>query len=321
MIKKNDINSIINKKCAPSKKFTDKSCFSLESLIKIANKYNEINSDKIDIKLSKELLVNELELKLSNDCSNQSCWTRLQIIEELDDNDILNNTFRPDGPPKKYDWLSTTNIDEVLKQYQYVHANFIFLGAVPYDFDEINILGINNLNFKKLEDEGKTKIGIVINLDNHNQNGSHWVSLYFDLNNYEIYFYDSVGKQPGKKIKLFINKIVKYLYYKKYNTKLQLYDIYKQIKIYYNTQSDKINKLLKKNQNIYNLITYFDIRYNSKQNQFKNSECGVYSINFILRLLNGESFDFITNTLINDDDMNNYRNLYFSNVNYHINKN
>ena len=231
MIKKNDINSIINKKCAPSKKFTDKSCFSLESLIKIANKYNEINSDKIDIKLSKELLVNELELKLSNDCSNQSCWTRLQIIEELDDNDILNNTFRPDGPPKKYDWLSTTNIDEVLKQYQYVHANFIFLGAVPYDFDEINILGINNLNFKKLEDEGKTKIGIVINLDNHNQNGSHWVSLYFDLNNYEIYFYDSVGKQPGKKIKLFINKIVKYLYYKKYNTKLQLYDIYKQIKI------------------------------------------------------------------------------------------
>ena len=34
-----------------------------------------------------------------------------------------------------------------------------------------------------------------------------------------------------------------------------------------------------------------NVEYNRNRHQFKNSECGVYSINFILRLLEGESFE------------------------------
>ena len=59
---------------------------------------------------------------------------------------------------------------------------------VPYDFDELSFLEVSNVNFDDLEKEGKTKIGMVVNLDKHNKSGSHWVSLFIDLNNDQIYF-------------------------------------------------------------------------------------------------------------------------------------
>ena len=67
------------------------------------------------------------------------------------------------------------------------------------------------------------------------------------------------------------------------------------------------------NSNIY--LKDFDIRYNKIRHQFKNSECGVYSMNFIIRLLNGESFNAITQNITKDDDMNECRKVYFNNIN------
>ena len=64
-----------------------------------------------------------------------------------------------------------------------------------------------------------------------------------------------------------------------------------------------------------NDTTLFDVRYNKIQHQFKNSECGVYSMNFIIRLLNNESFDHIVNNITKDDKMNDCRNAYFINNN------
>jgi hypothetical protein len=59
----------------------------------------------------------------------------------------------------------------------------------------------------------------------------------------------------------------------------------------------------------------FDIRYNHIQHQFNNSECGVYSINFIIRLVGGESFDSVINNITKDEEMNANRKIYFRNVN------
>ena len=64
----------------------------------------------------------------------------------MNDDDILNNTFRPEGPSNRYEWLSTTDINDVINQYQNKHKDFIFLGAVPADFEELPVLGIDNLN-------------------------------------------------------------------------------------------------------------------------------------------------------------------------------
>lgn len=305
-----------DQKCAPSKKYTDGSCFSLDTLKKIVNNYNDKNNDKIDITLDKEELVKELESKLSNQCNEQTCWLRLDIVKELENDDIQNNTFRPTGPKQKYEWLSTTHINDVIEQYQEKYNDFIFLGAVPYDFEDLPVLGINKIDFSELEKNKKTKIGMVINLDEHYKNGSHWVALYTNLSDDQIYFFDSLGKKPQKRIRKFINRITKYLYNKKYNTKLNINDTLSNIKKYKNLKGNELEKAIYNNKYIKNLLTGgFDIRYNHIQHQLDNSECGVYSINFIINLVEGKTFEDIIKNVVRDDDMNENRKLFFRNVN------
>jgi hypothetical protein len=309
------INPNEQKKCAPGKDFTDGSCLTLESLQKIAENYNKTNTDKININLDKAELVKELETKLKNQCNEQTCWLRLDIIKKLEDEDIENNTFRPKGPTKKYEWLSTNHINDVVEQYMNVHKDFLFLGAVPYDFDDLAVLGISNLNFANIEKEGKHKIGMVINLDEHYKSGSHWVALYADLQKNQIYFFDSVGKVPGKRIRKFVNRVTKYLYNKKYHKNLPINDIISKLKAIKKTKGN-INKNDPLAMHLKNLLGgEIDVRYNMKQHQFENSECGVYSINFIVRLVSGESFDNIVNNITSDEMMNKNREEYFRNVN------
>jgi hypothetical protein len=289
----------IEKKCAPSKQYKDGSCFSLDALQKIALEYNKQNTDTIEITNNKEHLIKILNNKFSNSCSDQVCWLRTKLVKQLDDDDILNNTFRPSGPSKKYEWLSTTHINDVVEQYHKLYPHFLFLGAVPYDFEELDGLGLKTINYVKLEKEGKYKLGMVINLDEHDENGSHWVALYVDLRANLIYFFDSVGKPPGKKIKKFINKITQYLYEKKFNKKLKI--------------SKLLNEIKNKNKKLLLDVNFIDIKYNQIQHQFKNSECGVYSMNFIIRLLKGETFTEITENITKDDEMNKCRETYFVN--------
>jgi hypothetical protein len=305
----------INKKCAPSKKYKNGSCFTHNALKKIATNYNKKSKNKIDINKNKQELVKELENKLQNKCDNHACWLRLDFVKEIDE-DILNNTFRPIGPSKKYEWLSTSHINNVVEQYQESHKNFLFLGAVPHDFEDLGILGISDLNFTETEKNGKTKIGMVINLDNHNQDGSHWVALFTDLENNQIYFFDSVGKRPSKRIRKFINRIAKYLYKKTHNTKLPINDIVSRLKDINKLTKEEIQEIIKENIHLKNILkSGFDVRYNDIQHQFDNSECGVYSINFITRLVEGETFDSIVKNVTKDDVMNEFRKTYFINVN------
>ena len=305
-----------NKKCAPSKKFSDGSCFTYDALKKIAENYNKKNSDKINLSLKKDSFVKELSSKLKNQCSEQTCWLRLDFVKELDNEDIERNTFRPKGPSKKYEWLSTTHINDVIEQYQNIHKDFVFLGAVPYDFDDLPMLGIRDLNFSELESNGKHKIGIVFNLDNHDQDGSHWVSMFTDLKKNQVYFFDSLGRKPGKRIRKLINRITKYLYQKKYHSELPINDIIEKIKTINGLPKGKAKEVVSSNKYLHNLLGGgFDIRYNYIQHQFENSECGVYSINFIIRLVGGESFDSIINNVTKDEEMNGFRKEYFRNVN------
>jgi hypothetical protein len=297
----------IDEKCAPSKSFKDGSCLTLKSLKLIIESYNKNIKDiekKIVISNNKSKMVKQLEERLSDKCNNQTCWLRLDIIQQLEDKikkDILENTFRPEGPEQKYTWLSTSDINDVVTQYQEKYKDFLFLGALPADFQEIKFLGINDLDFADIEKEGKHKIGMVINLDVHTQGGSHWVALYTDLQKGQIYYFDSFAKKPSKRTKKFINKILKYLYKKNYNKDININSLIETIK---SSNENKDLKNLKK----------FDIRYNNIQHQFNNSECGVYSINFIVRLVGGESFDEITQNITKDNEMNKCRTKYFRNV-------
>jgi hypothetical protein len=286
-------------RCAPHIKYTDGSCFSLEQLIKISKSYNKNNTDKIIISNDKIKLVEQLNKKLSHTCSTQTCWLKLDFIKTLEDEDINENTLRPKGPKEKYEWLSTLDINNVVSQYHYKYDDFLFLGAVQYDFESLTLLGLSNINFNELIQDNKVKIGLVINLDEHYKSGSHWVALYFDLLKCQVYYFDSYGIKPKKRIKKFITKIVKFLYKNKYNEDLNL--------------NKYLKKPFKNIELLQDKIKDFDIRYNQIRHQFKNSECGVYSINFILRLVKGESFDDITQNITYDDKINKCREVYFVN--------
>ena len=300
---------IAEQKCAPSKKYENGSCFTLESLKKIAENYNNNNNDKIDINTNiKDDIVNSLTQKLKNVCSDQTCWLKLNIIKELEDDNITYNTFKPLGPSKKYEWLNTNHINQVIHQYHIMNNDFIFLGTVPYDFEDLHILGFNDINFSELYKNNKKKIGLVINLDEHYKGGSHWVSLFANLEKNQIYYFDSTGRKPLKRIRNFINKIFKFMYKNKFNDELLINKLLDYI--------TKHKKEIKSNDIINNIINNFDIRYNNIQHQFKNSECGVYSINFIIQLVNDYNFDDVINNIINDEEMHKYRNIFFRNINF-----
>ena len=59
-----------------------------------------------------------------------------------------------------------------------------------------------------------TKIGIVPNLDEHWQGGSHWVALFADLVKGQIYFFDSYGYRPEPRLRGLAKRIAEWRYKK-----------------------------------------------------------------------------------------------------------
>jgi hypothetical protein len=294
----------MNNKCAPGKKFSEGSCFTYDNLISIAIEYNNhtdnhkdiIQLDKINTK--KELL-RELNTRFQKTyvCDNQeqTCWLTSKLVRGINDRDLKYNTFRPKGPVKQFEWLSTNDIEAVMRQYEFKHKDFKFLGAMPSDFDELPIYGTTDLQFDELV-RTTPKIAAVINLDTHEQSGSHWIGFYANLKTNTIYYFDSFGKKPQRRLNMFIRRLLTYMYNNKTTTNQKL----------------NVEQFMKR----YHKSEEYDVRYNKIQHQFKNSECGVYSMNFIIRVLEGETFDEIINNITNDDKMNSCRNVYFRNANF-----
>jgi hypothetical protein len=314
-----------DKKCAPSKVFKDGSCIPLSILVKMAEAYNDMaggssNGNKSSIiKLYpsvetanpnkyKRYLLKEFSGRLSEVCDNQRCWLKQDFMSRLADpiqKELMKNTYRPSGPNGRFTWLNTLDINKAMSQYQKMYKGFRFLGAVPMDFDEIPIpkLDINgipqhksdeseeyyirDLDFKKLyNEEGIDKLGVIFNLDTSKQRGSHWVAGYYDLGKGQVYYYDSYGEHidpsdPGSHpVPAPVRKLMR--------------RVARAIPELSGIPKNKI-----------------DIRHNKVRHQFKNSECGVFSMSFILRLLKGKTFDEIANSKVYDDEINKCRDLYF----------
>lgn len=277
-------------KCAPGVNFEDGSCIKLSILTAMADAYNEENPKEY-IKLEegwemtnpkqyKKYLLKELAKRTGENCNNQFCWTQQKFIKRLDSmiqEELTRYTFRPKGPEGKFDWLSNFDILKVLKQYELPCSNFKFLGAVPMDFDNIQALGIKDFDFDMCEKQGKTILGIVFNTDESWKGGEHWVSSYIDLEKRRVYYFDSVGIGPEIRVRKFFRRVIKYM-----------------------IKRDNITKL-----------SDIDIRYNKVRHQFKDTECGVYSIYFILSMMAGKSFKEVTETIITDDKINKFREKFF----------
>jgi len=104
------------------------------------------------------------------------------------------------------EWLSSTDIINVLRQYEATYPAFKFLGPSPTDYYFMETptqcvwRDLCQFNLKQQLAQGKTKFGIVFNIDPHDLPGSHWVALFVDATKRQIRFFDSTGDEIHKDI-------------------------------------------------------------------------------------------------------------------------
>jgi hypothetical protein len=216
--------------CAPAIDITEHyTCFQLRELQEIANAFNNyiLNNNicttpkkcapKIPIVIngkSKKDLWQSIYKRLNKICRYEYCWIDQDFIKLIGDSELREKikffTFKPKSTKTPNGWLSTQNIDNVMSQYQQFDPSFYFIGALPCDFyTQTRVKYDDILKYQR--------VGIVFNLDKHNQSGSHWTALLIDNTIDTIEYFDSAGNAPNKYIKQFIknvqNKIkIKYRY-------------------------------------------------------------------------------------------------------------
>lgn len=99
--------------------------------------------------------------------------------------------FAPMAPEEwaknKVEWLSNLDIEAVMNEYEKANPDFDFLGPAPIDFAEMKSNGqcveqdFCNLSIQTCLAKRKRKIGMVFNLSPSSSSGSHWVSLFVHL--------------------------------------------------------------------------------------------------------------------------------------------
>ena len=280
--------------CSPRKDKISSSCLSKKLLISIAKILNRKRGTKIKTKgSSKKKLYSAIQKELKKtECKKESCWITLNIIYNnlsLDERKQFKNSFRPFIPDewekKPNTWLNTTDIDNVMKQYEKKYPQFKYYGATPIDFhlksdgNQCIVSKLCKIDINQLKKDNKKSVGLVFNTDNHLGPGQHWFSMFIDLygvnrENPSIYYFDSAESIQE------INELPK-----------QILDL--------------IEKLQKQNN------YHFDILYNDIQHQYGNTECGVYCLHFLTEMLKGKSFENYVKRKLKDKSMERFRNMFF----------
>ena len=275
---------------------SDDTCYTSDALLKIVTAYNKNNPTSKIVSTDPKIMLSELKAKLTN-CKKEDCW--LSQLPESEQTYLDEFLFAPDKPSEwkknSNEWLSNIDIFEVLKQYETKYKNFKLFEPTPIDFDtrlpeknqqcvqeELCKISLTDLIKKKIN-----KIGAVFNLDKHDQDGSHWTSMFIDIENQFIFYFDSADNDIPPEVKALVKKI----------------------------------KLQGKQ-----LVSPIQFKYYSNKNhrhQSSNTECGMYSLFFIITMLTSKT-DFSDNMTvaqklqlfrqkkIPDKYVEKYRNIYFN---------
>jgi hypothetical protein len=274
--------------CSPKPKdvMNNFTCYTNESLYKLRDLWNARHPDvKIRSNTPKEIhrLLTE---KLSSVCNKESCWLK-QKAEFGPVSSDMADSFAPESPPEwkknPNEWLSSEDIIKVMKQYEKAYKCFDFIGPSPIDFDTRKLYGecvwdeLCNFSLKDQIKNGKTKIGIIFNTDPHNKPGQHWISMFINIKKKTIFFFDSTGDTPLAQIQALIDRI------KEQGLNLKQKIVFK---------SDS-------NEGI--------------EHQYGNTECGIYSLYFIVHMLEDKTTEHYLKThILKDSYMNKFRHIYFN---------
>jgi hypothetical protein len=215
--------------------------------------------------------------------NDERCILEKSALSVKEKKAILNTYFRPKMPDEwKSDpdaWLSSDDIEIVMKQYEKAYDDFKFIGVVPIDFSAPS--PYTNANEKKCmndqfchvdiqqeKKQGRRILGAIFNLDPHYKDGSHWVALAIDLKRNCVYYFDSYGMEPPVQVARFMR--------------------------YLTLQEPQMR-----------------LESNGRRFQYGNSECGMYSMYFIIRMIEGETFKKFCKNPIADKHMLHFRKILF----------
>ena len=277
-------------------------CFTPDVLLKIKQEFNkDFPQNPIVTNEVREIWQQLHDRLTSTKCKgkNESCW--LSIIDDKNlAEQIKEHIFAPEQPSEwktnPDEWLSNFDIFNVIKQYEEVdeYKDFKATSPTSIDFDSMR-KGTKTCVSEELckfslthwMKKGKKRFGIVFNLDKHTGPGSHWVTLFVDNTNKFMFFFDSAGNGLPKEVKTLMDKI--------------------------ENQSKQLGIELKR----------YDNDRHSHQNG--NTECGMYSLYFMITMLTGkipsksdytmsieERIDLFLKKKIPDKLVFDYRDLYFN---------
>lgn len=190
------------------------------------------------------------------------------------------------------EWLDNFNIRDVMKQYEEIYPWFEYLGNFPIDFsapnpyddfDDAEAVRNNRLdkclnpelctlNLREKYNRGKRGIGVIFNLDKHDGAGTHWMGMYVNIHDIE---------KPeiyyfdsfGYAVPSTIERFMKFMRLQAPN--VQLFS-------------------------------------NGRQFQQSRSECGMYSLYFLINMIHGVPFRKFVTKRVPDSDMLLLRNIIFS---------
>ena len=287
-IKSNDIKpkSKLDLRCAPSQKFKNGSCVDVDVLIDMAYAYNKEfpnkkikllkSLDTINPKKYKRYLVKEFNNRLEDVCDNQQCWVKQSFTNKMKQS--------MEKQLKKY----TFRTEGPEGKFEWLNTFNIDNVMKQYEksHEDFKFLGAVPIDFADL-----SQLEIAnLDLDELYNKNKTKLGVIFNL--------DEHYKSGSHWVSLFVDiKEGKVLFSDSYGFRPE-----KRIRKFMR----KVANNIKKNN--------VEIKHNKKRHQFGGSECGVYSINFIVRLLNNESFESITKNKLTDEEVNKCREVYFGNV-------
>lgn len=303
-----------NTQCAANIKFIGNSCYPIEVLEEMikdlceSNDFNKIkihykyNGDKIDtlnniMKLNKvkilknknqidykKFIVNLLNQVIENikiektngngfkNMNKQYNWLLIPIFKNLRNKYSRDDFFMPKGPKIGHKWLSNYDIMDIMNQYEKIYKDYKFLGAVPRDFDNFDKWNFSNKDY------------------------NNFYVHHIKKNRFGVIFNLDLSNQSGSHwTALFFDMIKKQIYYQDSVGKPPKKEFIVLINNVEKQMGDNVDKVISKTQH-----------------QHEDSECGVYSVSFILRLLNGDSINDIMNNVVYDNQVNKCRAYYFN---------
>lgn len=168
-----------------------RTCFSYQSLARIARRFNEANpSNPIVVSRNRDELWHAIRQRIP-ECKDERCWIQARWMTG-DDESVIEEDFKPPIPQGKYAWLNSDDIDRVLYQYERIVPTFRFVGTHPVDFQSVTP-AVWSMMKQHIRSSRVKMIGLVLNLDYHDEPGSHWVAVLLDKSSRTLEYFDSFG--------------------------------------------------------------------------------------------------------------------------------